>query len=66
MTDTSNTAMVSARLPKRLIKRVEFIIRNTPSTAVRNRTDAIAQALDAWTARQYVELSALGLQIPKD
>lgn len=65
MIKNAKTMMVSARLPAALIDRVDFAVRNVDSRTVKNRSDAISEALSQWVAAQDRELERLGVKTPK-
>lgn len=55
---------VSARMPKALVERVDFVVRNSEPEAIRNRSTALQLALEAWLPSEETRLSNLGL-LPK-
>lgn len=56
MTPPPGKMMVSARVPKALVARVDYAVRNTMSAAVTNRSSAIEAALEIWTAIEADQL----------
>jgi hypothetical protein len=56
--------MVSARVPAVVVTRVDFIVRNTDSETVKNRSAALLAALEAWLPGQEDRLRELGV-LPK-
>lgn len=63
MTPERKGTMLSARVPKTLVERVDFITRNI-DTPVDNRSKAVVAALEAWVPGQEERLRELGL-LPK-
>ena len=58
------TVMVSARIPRTLIERADFVARNIDNDIVRNRSAALQAALETWLPEQEERLRELGL-LPK-
>ena len=60
MADECKSPMVSARLPRTLVERVDFVTRNIDS-GVDNRSKAIKAALEAWLPEMENRLVKLGI-----
>jgi Arc/MetJ-type ribon-helix-helix transcriptional regulator len=58
------STMVSARVPKDLVSRVDFVARNIDSDVIKNRSAAVQAALEAWLPGQEDRLRDLGI-LPK-
>lgn len=65
MTPERKSTMVSARVPAAVISRVDFVVRNIDSDAVRNRSAALLAALEAWLPGQERRLEELGILAKK-
>lgn len=63
MTPERKGTMLSARVPKTLVERVDFVTRNI-DTDVDNRSKAVVAALEAWVPGQEERLRELGI-LPK-
>lgn len=57
--------MITARLPDDLVKRVDFVAKNTDSEVIVSRSAAIRDALHAWLPKQEQRLVELGIISPK-
>lgn len=57
--------MVSLRLPKGLVARVDFVARNTDSETVKSRSAALHAAVEAWLPAQERRLEELGVLAKK-
>jgi len=57
--------MLSARLPRALVERVDFVARNIDTPGITNRSAAVYDALLKWLPEQEKRLVALGLAPPK-
>ena len=60
---SEQSKMISVRLPKELVARVDFVARNAPGP-VKNRSTAVLAALKEWLSGQEKGLADLGL-LPK-
>lgn len=58
------TVMVSGRLPAALVERVDYVTRNIDSEAIKNRSAAIREALEAWLPACENRLRELGVLAP--
>lgn len=56
--------MISARLPVVLVDRLDYVTRNIDSEAVKNRSTALREALEAWLPGCENRLRDLGV-LPK-
>lgn len=59
------STMISARFPKDLVDRVDFVARNTQDPDVTTRSAAVLDAVSRWLPEQEKKLTALGLTPPK-
>lgn len=57
--------MVSARLPKELVERMDYAARNIDSEVVKNRSTALRDALEKWLPGVEDRLRELGVLQPK-
>lgn len=64
-TMTPKSKMVSSRLPANLVERVDFVVRNSEPEEVKNRSTAVASALQAWLPGQEERLRRLGVLAKK-
>lgn len=64
MMDECKSPMISARLPRALVERVDYVARNAEGP-ITNRSKAVRAALEAWLPEQEKKLQALGLTPPK-
>jgi predicted DNA-binding protein len=58
---TVNTIMISGRLPKALVERLDYVTRNIDSETVKNRSAALREALEAWLPGREDRLRELGI-----
>ena len=56
-----NTIMISGRLPKALVERLDYVTRNIDSDTVKNRSAALREALEAWLPGREDRLRELGI-----
>lgn len=63
MANECKSPMVSARLPRLLVERVDFVTRNTDGD-ITNRSKALRAALETWLPAQEERLMQLGI-LPK-
>jgi len=56
-----NTIMISGRLPKALVERVDYVTRNIDSDTIKNRSAALREALEAWLPGREDRLRELGV-----
>jgi predicted DNA-binding protein len=56
-----NTIMISGRLPKALVERLDYVTRNIDSETVKNRSAALREALEAWLPGREDRLRELGI-----
>jgi len=61
MVSERKTTRFNARVPPGLAARVDFVVRNIDSEAVKNRSAAIVAALEAWLPGQETRLRELGI-----
>jgi hypothetical protein len=61
-TKTSKTTMICVRVPSGLVDRVDYVVRNTDSERVTNRSRAVSAALEGWTKAEELKLEALGIK----
>jgi Arc/MetJ-type ribon-helix-helix transcriptional regulator len=59
------TVMISGRLPKALVERVDYVTRNIDSDTIKNRSAALREALEAWLPGCEDRLRALGIMAAK-
>jgi Arc/MetJ-type ribon-helix-helix transcriptional regulator len=64
MADECKSPMISARLPRALVERVDFVTRNTEGDAT-NRSKAVRAALETWLPEEERRLKQLGLAPPE-
>lgn len=57
--------MVSARLPKELVERTDYVARNIEGHTVKNRSTALRAALEAWLPGCEDRLRELGVLAKK-
>ena len=62
---TINTIMISGRLPKALVERLDYVTRNIDSETVKNRSAALREALEAWLPGREDRLRELGILAAK-
>jgi Arc/MetJ-type ribon-helix-helix transcriptional regulator len=55
------TVMISGRLPKALVERLDYVTRNIDSETVKNRSAALREALEAWLPGREDRLRELGV-----
>jgi predicted DNA-binding protein len=55
------TIMISGRLPKALVERLDYVTRNIDSETVKNRSAALREALEAWLPGREDRLRELGI-----
>jgi predicted DNA-binding protein len=55
------TVMISGRLPKGLVERLDYVTRNIDSETVKNRSAALREALEAWLPGREDRLRELGI-----
>lgn len=60
-----NTIMISGRLPKALVERLDYVTRNIDSDTIKNRSAALREALEAWLPGCEDRLRELGVMAPK-
>jgi Arc/MetJ-type ribon-helix-helix transcriptional regulator len=60
-----NTIMISGRLPKALVERLDYVTRNIDSETVNNRSAALREALEAWLPGREDRLRELGVLAKK-
>lgn len=58
MTDQPSR-MISARISSAMVKKVDHVVANIQSKKVRNRSTALAEALEQWTAARTAEIEKL-------
>lgn len=56
-----NSVMISGRLPKALVERLDYVTRNIDSETVKNRSAALREALEAWLPGREDRLRELGI-----
>ena len=56
-----NTIMISGRLPRALVERLDYVTRNIDSETVKNRSAALREALEAWLPGREDRLRELGV-----
>lgn len=61
MGQEQKSVMLSARLPKPLVERLDYVARNTDSDNVKNRSTALRSAIEAWLPGQEQRLTDLGI-----
>lgn len=61
MTPERKSTMVSARLPRELVARVDFVVRNSEPETVKNRSTALEMAVLAWLPNEEERLRSLGV-----
>lgn len=61
MASERKDTMVSARVPKAVVTRLDYVTRNIDSETVRNRSAAMLAALEAWLPGQEKRLEELGI-----
>lgn len=61
MTSERKSTRISARLPAGVVSRVDFVVRNIDSDAVKNRSAALLAALEAWLPGREDRLRELGI-----
>ena len=61
----TNTIMISGRLPKALVERVDYVTRNIDSDTIKNRSAALREALEAWLPGREDRLRELGVLAKK-
>jgi hypothetical protein len=54
--------MICVRVPSGLVDRVDYVVRNTDSERVTNRSRAVSAALEGWTKAEELKLEALGIK----
>lgn len=59
------TARVNARLPAALTARLDFVVNNTETPGVTNRSSAIERAITEWLPNEEQKLKTLGLTPPE-
>lgn len=64
MVPERKSTRIIARVPAGLLARVDFVVRNTESKTVKNRSAAVVTALETWLAGWERELEQLGV-LPK-
>lgn len=64
MTPERKDTRVCARLPKTLMERVDYVVRNSEPEQVKNRSTALQLALLAWLPTEEKRLMQLGV-LPK-
>jgi predicted DNA-binding protein len=57
--------MISGRLPKALVERLDYVCRNIDSETVKNRSAALREALEAWLPGREDRLRELGVLLGK-
>ncbi len=55
------TVMISGRLPRALVERLDYVTRNIDSETVKNRSAALREALEAWLPGREDRLRDLGV-----
>lgn len=60
-----NSVMISGRLPKALVERLDYVTRNIDSETVKNRSAALREALEAWLPGREDRLRELGILAKK-
>jgi predicted DNA-binding protein len=55
------TVMISGRLPKGLVERLDYVTRNIDSETVKNRSAALREALESWLPGREDRLRELGI-----
>jgi len=61
----NRSTMISARLPKDTVARVDFVVRNIDNDDLVTRSAALQAALETWLPPQEKRLVELGLTPPK-
>jgi len=61
MEKASESVMVTCRLSKALVERVDYAVRNIPTGETLSRSRAIEAALTAWVNAAEQELTRLGV-----
>jgi Arc/MetJ-type ribon-helix-helix transcriptional regulator len=65
MDEERKTVMVSGRLPKALVARLDYVTRNIDSETIKNRSAALREALEAWLPGREDRLRELGVLLGK-
>lgn len=65
MSEERKNRRINARVPDALLARVDFVVRNLDSTAVKNRSTAFLAAIEAWLLTQEEQLEKLGISSKK-